>query len=223
MNESLEARKIFELARQLLNQPSEIVPEAYPEYESAVSAFVDANDSPVAVSLAIDMDKIGFQGGTDRALALYPILKAFDGKFVASSEILLELSIMGSAIGGPFLEEAPTILKKAFDVDNSNYYVLWHIWGQYITPDFPESLRLSENDLEHERICIGKILKIRPSDKLARTIEDWLVKHQRPYVRSRDVPVPIWSIVQDRRPFAEKSLGDLLTPLHNPRGTTTAE
>lgn len=211
LSDETQSGKLLEHARKLLRTSGAPLPDDFSWYDSAVSAFVNTGDKAAAISLALDVDRLGNQGDTDRVLALYPILRAFVDRFGASPELLLELYVMGVGLGGGFLQEAPAFLEKAFTLQGDNGHVLWELWGSYVAPYFPGNLRLGQSDIEHETECIRRILKTSPSDDFALVVRNWIETRNKPYVRSRDVPVPVWRILKERRPSSGESLASLLT------------
>lgn len=213
----LRGKRIVSLARSMrITHKEHVEPLGQEEYETAVEEFVQGATKEEVIEVVAAIEKAVEQGDALGGFTVYPLLIAFGKRFGGSPELYLEIYREMRGSGGSAIRLAPDYLRKAYEADPNNYYVLWKMflsWGYIYSvhgPTFPPELLLSANEVEHERQCLKRILKIAPDDKLARTALEWVEQHNRPYTQSPHVPIPKSDMSAIRRPTHRRSLHEIL-------------
>jgi hypothetical protein len=213
---SADKKYILQLARDMETVEGRWEPLGYEEYERAVEEFVRNAQKPEVVELIVALEEASLKGEATGPFALNPALRAFGGRWKATPELLVETYRTLQGTGGKALEIAPEYLRKAYRIDPRNRLVLWEMFKSHgfirgiPRPSFPDDLKLSAPDLEHEKECLRRIIAAHPTDNLAQRVLDWVEKHNVSYHQSRNVPVPMWEIDKQTRPTAIRSLRHLL-------------
>lgn len=185
-------------------------PVGQEEYERAVEEFVRSADKEDVIDLALAVKDASRQGNAAGPFSLYPILMAFEERFGGTPELHIEIYNNLRGAGGKGLDIAPDYLRRAYEADPMNYFVLWTLFTSHHGPTFPSDLLYSSESVEHEKECIRRILEVAPDDELAQLVFEWMEKHGERYPVTRKAPIELSEISLRTSPVSQMSLRELL-------------
>ncbi len=110
--------------------------------------------------------------GVVKWVALYPLLKEYAGKFFATPELLVTLFTESSTVRDT--ERADEYLRRAYNLDPDNKFVLWQLLVAHSAPWFPKDLIKPVDRLTHELLVVRQLMKLNPYDPLALSVESRL-------------------------------------------------
>jgi len=138
-------------------------------YSEQVKMDVSRLSEAKAREFILDLWAISMTLNVAKWVALYPALKEFASRFPPTPELLVTLFTESSTVGDT--EGAGDYLRKAYDMDPSNEFVLWQLLVGRGSPWFPKDLVSGPDPYTDELSVVERLLKRNPNDPLALSVE----------------------------------------------------